>query len=124
MVKPHTSDIRMTYEYIRVAYRRHTSRYEWHTNGVRVHTDDLQAYRSDIQMKYQWHESTYDWHTNDMQIANEWLRMTQEILNCIKHIELSDQIFKTGGKIIALGGWKWFLVTMLFRSPYFLPEYS
>ena len=31
--------------------------------------------------------------------------MTKEILNCIKDIELSDQIFKTVcGKIIALGG--------------------
>ena len=41
---------------------------------------------------------TYKLQTND-------LRMTQEILNCIKDIELSDQIFKTVcGKIIALGG--------------------
>ena len=108
-----------------MTYGWHTSRYEWHTNGIQVHTDDLQTYRSDIQMTYQWHTSTYNWHTNDIQIANEWLRMTQEILNCIKDIELSDQIFKTVcGKFIALGGWKWFLVTMLFRSPYFLLEYS
>ena len=42
---------------------------------------------------------TYKLHTND-------LRMTQEILNCIKDIELSDQIFKiVCGKIIALGGY-------------------
>ena len=41
---------------------------------------------------------TYKLQTND-------LRMTQEILSCIKDVELSDQIFKTVcGKIIALGG--------------------
>ena len=28
MVKPHTSDIRMTYEYIRVTYEQHTTTYE------------------------------------------------------------------------------------------------
>ena len=57
--------------------------YKCHTNGIRVRTIDIRM--------------TYKLQTND-------LRMTQEILNCIKDIELSDQIFKTGGKIIALGG--------------------
>ena len=32
MVKPHTSDIQMTYEYIRVTYGWYTSTYEWHEN--------------------------------------------------------------------------------------------
>ena len=34
MVKPHTSDIRMTYKYIRVTY-------ECHTSGNRVHTTEM-----------------------------------------------------------------------------------
>ena len=41
MVKPHTSDIRMTYEYIRVIYGWYTSTYEWHQNV----------------MTYEWHSS-------------------------------------------------------------------
>ena len=51
--------------------------------------------------------------------------MTQEVVNCIKDLELPDLIFKiVCGKIIALGGCKWFLVTVLFQSPYFIIEYS
>ena len=43
---------------------------------------------------------TYKLHTNE-------LRITQEIVNCIKDLELPDLIFKiVCGKIIALGGWK------------------
>ena len=35
------------------------------------------------------------------------LRMTQEILDCVKDFELSDLVFKiVCGKIIALGGCK------------------
>ena len=41
MVKPHTSDIRMTYEYIQVIYGWYTSTYEWHQNV----------------MTYEWHSS-------------------------------------------------------------------
>ena len=65
MVKPHTSDIRMTYEsstcelhadvtykYIRVTYRWHTSTYEWHTDDIWVHTSDIRM--------------TCEWHTDDM----------------------------------------------------------
>ena len=34
IVKLQTSDIRMTYEYIRITY-------EWHTDGIRVHTTNI-----------------------------------------------------------------------------------
>ena len=34
-IKAHTSDIRMTYEYIRVTY-------EWHTSDIQVHPSDIQ----------------------------------------------------------------------------------
>ena len=120
----HTSDIRMTYEYIRVTYRWHTSTYEWHTDDIRVHT-------SDIRMTYEYIRVTYEWHTNSIRVHTIYirmthklltndLRMTQEILDCVKDFELSDLVFKiVCGKIIALGGCKWFLITMLFWSPYF-----
>ena len=45
MVKPQTSDIRMTYGYIWVTNG-------WHTDDIRVHTDDIRM--------------TYEWHTDDM----------------------------------------------------------
>ena len=41
MVKPQTSDIRMTYEYIGVTYGWHTSTYEWHADVIRVQTNDM-----------------------------------------------------------------------------------
>ena len=55
----HTSDIRMTYEYIRVTYGWHTGTYEWHTDDIQIHT-------TDILMKYKWHTCTYDLHSNDI----------------------------------------------------------
>ena len=51
---PHTSDIRMKYEYIRVTYGWHTSTYEWHTDDIRVHTSDIRM--------------TYEWITDDMRV--------------------------------------------------------
>ena len=36
MVKPVTSDIWMTHEYIRVTYGWYTSTYEWHTNAIQM----------------------------------------------------------------------------------------
>ena len=79
MVKPHRTDIRMTYEDIQVKYGWHTSTDEWHTDDIRVtyerHTDDIRIYTSDIRMTYEyirvtygWHTSTYDWHTDDIQV--------------------------------------------------------
>ena len=65
MVKPHTSDIQMTYEFIRVIHGWHTSAYKWYTDDTQVHT-------CDIQMKYGWHTSTYEWHTNDIQMTWKW----------------------------------------------------
>ena len=43
MVKPHTSNIRMTYKYIRVIYG-------WHASTYERHTDDIQEHPSDIRM--------------------------------------------------------------------------
>ena len=88
MVKPHTSDIRVIYEYIWVTYgwhtstyewhAWHTSTYEWHTNDIRVHTSDIpMAYKyirvtcQYIWVTYGWYTSTYEWHTDDMS-TNEW----------------------------------------------------
>ena len=67
MVKPHTSDIRMIYEYIRVTYGWHTSTYERHTDDIRVHTSDIRLTYEYIRMTYGWHEYirlTYGWHTS------------------------------------------------------------
>ena len=57
MVKPHTSDIRMTYDYIRVTYGWHTSIYEWHTNDIRVHTSAIRM--------------TCEWHTDGMRFERK-----------------------------------------------------
>ena len=48
LVKPHTKDIRMTYEYIRVTY-------EWHINDIRVRTIDIRI--------------TYKLNTNNIRIT-------------------------------------------------------
>ena len=64
MVKPHTSDIRMTDEYIRVTYGWHTSTYEWRTDDMRV--------------TYRWHMSTYEWHTDNIRVHTSDIRMTFE----------------------------------------------
>ena len=53
MVKHHTSDIRMTYE--------------WHTVDIRVHTSDIRMTYEYIWVTFGWHEYirlTYGWHTN------------------------------------------------------------
>ena len=68
-IQVHTSgymnDIRMTYEYIRVTYGRHTSTYEWHTDDIRVHT-------SDIRMTYEYIRFTYEWHASDIRMTCGW----------------------------------------------------
>ena len=128
-IRVHTSDIRVRYEYIRVTYDWHTSKYEWHTNGIQVHRDDLWTHRNDIWMTYKYIGVSYEWYTSGIRVhtidirityilhTND-LKMTDKILNCTKDLELSDLIFKFFcGKIIALGGCKWFLSTMLFQSP-------
>ena len=92
MVKPHTNDIRMTYEYIRVTYGRYPSKYEWHTddipkhtNGIRVHTSDIRMTYEYIQVTYGWHTSTYErhtstyqWHMDDIRVHTGDIRMTCE----------------------------------------------
>ena len=85
MVKPHASDIRMTYEYIRVTYEYiqvtygwHTSTCEWHTDDILVHTSDIRiTYKCTqmiyeligmpcecIRVTYEWHTSVQKWFTN------------------------------------------------------------
>ena len=81
MVKPHTNDIRMTYgwhtseirmtcEYIRMTYGWHTNTYGWHTNTYEWHTDD-------IRVTYAWHTSTYEWHTDDIRTTYEYIRVAR-----------------------------------------------
>ena len=53
MVKPHTSDIRMTYPYIRVRYGWHTSTYQWRTSTYEWDTDGMSA---------------YEWHKDDIRV--------------------------------------------------------
>ena len=75
MIKPHTSDIRMAYEYIWVTYGWHTSTYKWHADDIRVHTSDIRRQTS----TYDWHMNSIlvhidkTWtHTNTMQMTCEW----------------------------------------------------
>ena len=81
IVKPHTSDIRVIDEYIRVTYGWHTSTYEWHTDYIRVtygwHTStyEWRTIRYEyIQVTYVWSTSSYDWHTT----TYEYIRVTYE----------------------------------------------
>ena len=80
MVKLHTSDIQMAYEW-------HTSIYEWHTDDIQVNTSDIQVTYEYIRETYKWHtnamkiiklykEFTYKWHTNDIQLYTSDIRMT------------------------------------------------
>ena len=48
MVKPYTSGIRMTYEYIGVTNGWHTSTYECHTNDIRVIDESYDCSANDI----------------------------------------------------------------------------
>ena len=70
MVKPLTSDIRMTYEYIWVTYEWHASTYEWHADDMRVHTSDTRMTYEYIRLTYGWHTSTYEWNTDDIRVQN------------------------------------------------------
>ena len=72
MVKPQTSDIWMTYEYIRVTYSWHTSTYEWHTSDIWVHTSDIRMIYEYKQATYWWHTSTYEWPTDDTRVTHGW----------------------------------------------------
>ena len=78
MVKPHTSDIRMTYEHIRVTYGWirvtygwHTSTYEWYMDDIRVHMNDISMTYEYMRVTYEWHTSIYEWHTSDIRITYE-----------------------------------------------------
>ena len=72
MVKLHKSDIRMTYECIRVTYGWHTSIHEWNTDNIRVHTSDIRMAYEYIRVTYEWHASIYEWHT----ITYKYIRVT------------------------------------------------
>ena len=83
MVKPHTSDIRMTYEHIRVTYGWHTSTYECHMDDIRVHMNDISMTYEYMRVTYGWHASTYEWHTstyewntNDTRVYTSDIRVT------------------------------------------------
>ena len=101
LVKPHTSDIRMTYVYIQVPYGCHTSTYEWHTDDIRVHANGIRvtyeyirvtsnirmtfeciritrAHMSDIRMKYEYIRVTYEWHARAWHTSTSKWRLTYE----------------------------------------------
>ena len=103
LVKPHTIEIRITYECIREWW--HTSTYEWHKYDIRVHTSDIPMtyeyiqvtygwHTSNIRMKdeymrmwcewhtstYRWHTSTYEWHTDDIQVYTSDIWMTYKYI--------------------------------------------
>ena len=80
MVKPYTSDIRMTYKCIRVTYGWHRSTYEWHTDDIQVHTRDIRMTYQYIRVTYEWHTSTYEWHTDDMRVHTSGIQMTYEYI--------------------------------------------
>ena len=50
-VRVHTNDIRMAYEYIRVAYGWHTSTMTYY--AIQVHTSDIPLDTIDIRMIYE-----------------------------------------------------------------------
>ena len=67
----HTSDIRMTYVYIRVIYGWHTSTYEWHTDGMQVHTSGIRMTYEYVRVAYEWHTGIHEWHTDDMRFERK-----------------------------------------------------
>ena len=98
-VRVHTSDIRLTYEYIRVPYRWHTSTIEWHTHDIRVQLSDIRMTYEYIRVTYGWHTSKCEWHTDDIRVhTSEWhpngIWMTWEIVSRIKDLELLDRNFQ------------------------------
>ena len=60
-MRVHTSDIRVTYEYIRVT-----------CGYIRVHTNDIRMTYEYIRVAYGWHASTYKWRTDDIQVTYGW----------------------------------------------------
>ena len=89
IVKPHTSYIRMTYEYIRVKYDWHADDIWVHTSGIRMtyeyirvtcgrHTSDIRMISGDIRVTYGWPTSTYEWYTDDIRVHTSGIRMTCE----------------------------------------------
>ena len=104
-IKVHTNDI------LRVTYEWRTNTYEWHTSDIRVTyryirvTNNILLHASDIRMIFEyltvtneWYASTckhrtndirvhrvkYQWHASDIQMTYEWQ----------KHLELLDRILQ------------------------------
>ena len=78
-VKPHMSDIRMTYKCIRGTYGWHTSTYERHTDDIeslRVTYGWHRVHTSDIRMTYEWHTNDIRVQTNDIQMTYEYMQVT------------------------------------------------
>ena len=103
MVKPHTSHIRMTYEYIQVTYGWHTNTYEWHMDDIPVYTSDISLYTS----KYEWHADNIRVYTDDIRMTDEYIQIKYEHIQghtsdirvtCKwhkKYLELSDRNFQS-----------------------------
>ena len=68
-IQVHTSGVRVKYEYIWLTCGWHTSTYDWQTGDIRV------TYEY-IQVTYGWHTITYKWHTNDILVTYEYIQMT------------------------------------------------
>ena len=75
VVKLQTSDIRVTYEYIRRTFGCHTSTYEWQRDDIRVHTSNIRMTYEYIRMSHGWH---YEWHTDDLLVTSGWHTCTYE----------------------------------------------
>ena len=89
----------MTWEYRRVTYGWHTSKWEGHTDDIRVHTSHIQM--------------ACEWHANDISNFKSHKRF-----GAFRSKIIFSKLF------VVLGGCKWLLATRLFRFPYFLLEYS
>ena len=80
VAKLHTSDVQMTYEYIRVTYGWRMSIYEWHTDDKQVHTSDIPMTNKNIRVTYGWNTSACEWHTDDIQGHTSDIRMTYKYI--------------------------------------------
>ena len=74
-IRVHTSDIGMTYKYLRVTYGWHMSTYEWHTDDIREHTSDTWMTYEYIQVTYGRHTSTCAWHKESIRVHKSDIRM-------------------------------------------------
>ena len=73
MVKPHTSDIRVTYRVYTSDIPMTYEHYQWHTDDIRVYTSDIRMTYEYIRLTHKWHDirMTFEWHTNDMRFERK-----------------------------------------------------